>query len=205
MAPDGYSTDLLFQHKMRQREQSTWAWTEHTPEDVQEPKEGGACVDDSKLSSSVDDVSSSAKCGAAATCNHQQQQQVSDQEQMRSSRRNRQQCCCETLENALVTIDILRSKLVSPTINYHYSGVTKNSQNVLEYAVLYSCLKKLELYEHALAVLLLLVYSAKAMYLFPENAIRGLEGDGGTELKPNVQKTRRPNTLLIQYGTASFC
>lgn len=135
--------DLLFQHKLRQRERSTWAWAEHPSEDTQGEKEGGPCVDGSKLSSSADTVPSG-KWGAATG----NQQQMSDQEQMLGCRRN-QQCCCETLENALVTIDILRSKLVSEAVVIRR---LQYSQNVLllysKYrmnAVIYSGLEKLKL------------------------------------------------------------
>lgn len=116
--------DLLFQHKLRQREQSTWAWAEHPSEDIQGEKEGEPSMDGSKLSSSADSVPS-AKWGAATG----NQQQISDQEQMLGCHRN-QQCCCETLENALVTIDILRSKLVSKTVVIRR---LRYSQNLLSY------------------------------------------------------------------------
>lgn len=142
--------DLLFQHKLRQREQSTWAWTEHPSDDMQGGKGGGTCVDGSKLSyiDSADSVPS-AKWGLP-TGDQQQQQIPGQEEQMLDYRRN-QQCCCETLENALVTIDILRSKLVSktdvlPTLQSSQNvQILINTRTVLRSiwnAITYCCLKK---------------------------------------------------------------
>lgn len=91
------ATELLSTNKMRQREQSTWAWTEHATGGKNKTQEG-AVNDGQNALFFINDA-----CPSTAEATTKTRQDMANQTQP---------CCCEILENALVTIDILRSKLV---------------------------------------------------------------------------------------------
>ena len=109
--------ELFSAHKMRQSEQSTWLWTErptgnnHRNQEADQEAQENEVLEEGVNNNFCRGIAASTTAGCThsspsppeeATQNHQQQQ-----EEVRP-------CCCETLENALVTIDILRSKLVCP-------------------------------------------------------------------------------------------
>lgn len=85
--------DLFHSHILRQRTQSTWVFTDST---------SGKCT--TKSREKRDDDAENAGHDVSVVLRHEQQP---------NDLRTGSMCRCETLESALVTIDILRSKLVS--------------------------------------------------------------------------------------------
>lgn len=118
--------DLFSAHYMRQREQSTWVWTEHATangsnnqadyydEDQrrQDRQEGGGehNVHSGKGSKGI---AASTNAGTACFAPRSPPENATSINQQEGAEGKVQPCCCETLEHALVTIDVLRSKLVS--------------------------------------------------------------------------------------------
>lgn len=91
--------DFFTEHKQRQREQNTWSWIEHGAGNERKVRNNGVDINRNNTPVSGDCPSSS----NGETIKTQQGDPITDQ---------MKPCCCETLDTALVTIDILRSKLV---------------------------------------------------------------------------------------------